>query len=45
MAAAVTELRERAARDPLTGLGHHATFYSELPARGPRRPRTGAASC
>jgi diguanylate cyclase (GGDEF)-like protein len=32
MAAAVTELRERAARDPLTGLGHHATFYSEVPA-------------
>ncbi len=32
MAAAVTELRERAERDPLTGLGHHATFYSEVPA-------------
>jgi diguanylate cyclase (GGDEF)-like protein len=32
MAAAVVELRERAARDPLTGLGHHATFYGELPA-------------
>jgi diguanylate cyclase (GGDEF)-like protein len=32
MAAAVTELRERAARDPLTGLGHHATFYAEVPA-------------
>ena len=32
MAAAVTELRERAARDPLTGLGHHATFYGEVPA-------------
>jgi diguanylate cyclase (GGDEF)-like protein len=31
MAAAVLELRERAARDPLTGLGHHATFYAELP--------------
>jgi diguanylate cyclase (GGDEF)-like protein len=31
MAAAVTELRERAARDPLTGLGHHATFYAEVP--------------
>jgi len=32
MAAAVLELRERAARDRLTGLGHHATFYSEVPA-------------
>jgi diguanylate cyclase (GGDEF)-like protein len=32
MAAAVHELRERAARDPLTGLGHHATFHAELPA-------------
>jgi diguanylate cyclase (GGDEF)-like protein len=32
MAAAVLELRERAARDPLTGLGHHATFYETLPA-------------
>jgi diguanylate cyclase (GGDEF)-like protein len=32
MAAAVVELRERAARDPLTGLGHHASFYAELPA-------------
>jgi diguanylate cyclase (GGDEF)-like protein len=32
MAAAVTELRERAARDPLTGLGHHATFYGEVPS-------------
>ena len=32
MAAAVLELRDRAARDPLTGLGHHATFYDALPA-------------
>ena len=32
MAAAVLELRERAARDPLTGLGHHATFHATLPA-------------
>jgi diguanylate cyclase (GGDEF)-like protein len=32
MAAAVTELRERAARDPLTGLGHHATFYADVPS-------------
>jgi diguanylate cyclase (GGDEF)-like protein len=31
MAAAVLELRERAARDPLTGLGHHATFHDALP--------------
>jgi diguanylate cyclase (GGDEF)-like protein len=30
MAAAVLELRERAARDPLTGLGHHATFHGAL---------------
>jgi diguanylate cyclase (GGDEF)-like protein len=40
MAAAVLELRERAARDPLTGLGHHATFYEALPSL-----RTGAARC
>jgi diguanylate cyclase (GGDEF)-like protein len=32
MVAAVLELRERAARDPLTGLGHHATFHAALPA-------------
>jgi diguanylate cyclase (GGDEF)-like protein len=31
MATAMVELRERAARDPLTGLGHHATFYATLP--------------
>jgi diguanylate cyclase (GGDEF)-like protein len=31
MAAAVLELRDRAARDPLTGLGHHATFHATLP--------------
>ena len=29
-AAAVAELRERAARDPLTGLGHHASFHDAL---------------
>ena len=29
-AEAVTELRERAARDPLTGLGHHGTFHDAL---------------
>jgi diguanylate cyclase (GGDEF)-like protein len=32
-------LRERAASDPLTGLGHHATFHETL-ARTHRRPRT-----
>jgi diguanylate cyclase (GGDEF)-like protein len=32
-------LRERAATDPLTGLGHHATFH-EMLARAHRRPRT-----
>jgi diguanylate cyclase (GGDEF)-like protein len=32
-------LRERAATDPLTGLGHHATFHETL-ARAHRRPRT-----
>jgi diguanylate cyclase (GGDEF)-like protein len=32
MAAAVLELRDRAARDPLTGLGHHAAFYEALPS-------------
>ena len=35
MAAAVLELRDRAARDPLTGLGHHATFYDALPHAAP----------
>jgi diguanylate cyclase (GGDEF)-like protein len=29
---AVGELRERAARDPLTGLGHHGTFHEALSA-------------
>ena len=44
MAAAVLELRERAARDPLTGLGHHAAFYEALPAlRADRRPPLRAA--
>jgi diguanylate cyclase (GGDEF)-like protein len=32
-------LRERAATDPLTGLGHHATFHEAL-ARTHRRPQT-----
>ena len=43
MAAAVLELRERAARDPLTGLGHHATFHAALPAARRRRAGRGAA--
>jgi diguanylate cyclase (GGDEF)-like protein len=29
---AIAELRERAASDPLTGLGHHATFHEALAA-------------
>jgi diguanylate cyclase (GGDEF)-like protein len=35
----VHSLRERAATDPLTGLGHYATFHETL-ARAHRRPRT-----
>jgi diguanylate cyclase (GGDEF)-like protein len=36
-AAALEELRARAATDPLTGLGHHATFHEALArARGRR---------
>lgn len=31
-ASALVELSDRASRDPLTGLGHHATFHSELAA-------------
>jgi diguanylate cyclase (GGDEF)-like protein len=31
--AAVVELRDRAARDPLTGLGHQASFHAKLPRR------------
>jgi diguanylate cyclase (GGDEF)-like protein len=38
--AAVTELRDRAARDPLTGLGHEASFHARLP----RRRRKAAAA-
>ncbi|HEY8584211.1 MAG TPA: diguanylate cyclase [Capillimicrobium sp.] len=30
VAEAMDELRERAARDPLTGLGHHATFHAAV---------------
>ncbi len=44
MAAAVLELRERAARDPLTGLGHHATFHDTLPSvRQSTRPGRSTA--
>jgi diguanylate cyclase (GGDEF)-like protein len=32
MAAAVDELRDRASRDALTGLGHHGTFLAAVPA-------------
>lgn len=39
-AASVTTLRAQAAADPLTGLGHHATFYAEL-ARARRAGRFG----
>jgi diguanylate cyclase (GGDEF)-like protein len=40
----VLELRERAARDPLTGLGHHATFHDTLPAvRQTTRPGRSCA--
>jgi diguanylate cyclase (GGDEF)-like protein len=38
MAAAVLELRDRAARDPLTGLGHHATFHTTLPGMRDAQP-------
>ena len=37
-------LRDRAARDPLTGLGHHATFTADLPEmRAPEAPNGGLA--
>ena len=36
--------RERAAQDPLTGLGHHAAFYEAL-AASHRRPRTAVLLC
>ena len=39
--AAVKELRDRAARDPLTGLGHHATFHAKLPRRRERAAEAG----
>jgi diguanylate cyclase (GGDEF)-like protein len=37
-------LRERAATDPLTGLGHHATFHEAL-AASHRRPTTAVVVC
>jgi diguanylate cyclase (GGDEF)-like protein len=37
-------LRERAASDPLTGLGHHATFHEAL-AASHRRPTTAVVVC
>jgi len=37
-AAALAELRDRASRDPLTGLGHHATFHAALAAARSRVP-------
>jgi diguanylate cyclase (GGDEF)-like protein len=37
-------LRERAATDPLTGLGHHATFHETL-AQSHRRPSTAVVLC
>jgi diguanylate cyclase (GGDEF)-like protein len=40
----ISKLRERAASDPLTGLGHHATFHEAL-AGSHRRPRTAVVLC
>lgn len=40
-AAALGELRERAATDPLTGLGHHATFRAQLEEVCARPERRG----
>ena len=37
-------LRERAESDPLTGLGHHATFHEAL-AGSHRRPTTAVVVC
>jgi diguanylate cyclase (GGDEF)-like protein len=37
-------LRERAESDPLTGLGHHATFHEAL-AGSHRRPKTAVVVC
>jgi diguanylate cyclase (GGDEF)-like protein len=41
---ALDGLRERAATDPLTGLGHYATFHETL-AGAHRRPRTAVLLC
>jgi diguanylate cyclase (GGDEF)-like protein len=43
-AEALAGLRERAATDPLTGLGHYATFHEAL-AGAHRRPRTAVLLC
>jgi GGDEF domain-containing protein len=43
-AEALRATRERAAQDPLTGLGHHAAFYEAL-AGSHRRPRTAVLLC
>ena len=43
-AEALRASRERAAQDPLTGLGHHAAFYEAL-AGSHRRPRTAVLLC
>lgn len=40
----LSALREQAATDPLTGLGHHATFHEAL-ATSHRRPRTAVVLC
>jgi diguanylate cyclase (GGDEF)-like protein len=42
--ARLQSLRDRAASDPLTGLGHHATFHEAL-AAAHRRPRTAVVVC
>ena len=42
--ARLLSLRDRAASDPLTGLGHHATFHEAL-AAAHRRPRTAVVVC
>jgi diguanylate cyclase (GGDEF)-like protein len=41
---AVAALRHRAETDPLTGLGHHASFHAAL-ARAHRRPSTAVLLC
>ena len=38
---AVVELRDRAARDPLTGLGHEASFKARLPRRRRKAAEAG----